>query len=185
MKETNQTHPTTIPEYSVRISSRAKYLRLTIYRDKGLIVTVPIIFDHQKIKEFVMTRTDWILKKLEYFKTNHYVKEDRRKEYIQLKERARDLVKERLAKYNTIYNLPYKGISIKSQKTLWGSCSRHGNLNFNYKIIKLPEELADYIIVHELCHLQEFNHSKRFWNLVAKAIPNYKMLRKELKLIKC
>jgi predicted metal-dependent hydrolase len=67
------------------------------------------------------------------------------------------------------------------QRSRWGSCSRKGNLNFNYKLIQLPQELADYIVVHELCHLKQFNHSHAFWNLIAETIPNHIELRKILK----
>ena len=75
----------------------------------------------------------------------------------------------------------FNKINIKNQKTRWGSCSKKGNLNFNYKIALLPQHLADYIIVHELCHLGEFNHSRSFWNLVAKVFPEYLGIRNELR----
>ena len=103
------------------------------------------------------------------------------KEYLQHKETARKLVIKQLEFFNGLYKLEYKRISIKNQRTRWGSCSKTGNLNFHYKIALLPEQLSSYIIVHELCHLSQFNHSQNFWNLVARAIPNYKELRKKLK----
>ncbi len=87
---------------------------------------------------------------------------------------------DRLKFYNNHYQLSYNKVRVKNTKTMWGSCSEKANLNFNYKVALLPIELADYIIVHELCHLKEFNHSQRFWDLVAKTIPNYDALRKKL-----
>lgn len=75
-------------------------------------------------------------------------------------------------------------VFIKNQKTRWGSCSKTGNLNFNYRLIHLSSDLVDYIIIHELCHLIEFNHSIRFWNLVGVHCPNYKKLVAELRKIK-
>lgn len=105
----------------------------------------------------------------------------RKAEYKKYKELARALVKSRIAHYSSIYMLKVNRIAIKNTKSRWGSCSNKGNLNFNYRIALLPQELADYIIVHELCHLVEFNHSKRFWKLVALTIPNYQELRKKLK----
>ncbi len=96
---------------------------------------------------------------------------------------ARLFIHERLTYWNQFYNFSYKRVFIKNQKTRWGSCSKNGNLNFNYKIIYLPPHLADYIIVHELCHLGEFNHSKRFWNLVEKTIPEYARCKNELRTI--
>lgn len=99
--------------------------------------------------------------------------------YRTYREQARTLVHDRIAYWNQSFALPYGRIAIRNQSTRWGSCSTKGNLNFNYRIAFIPMELADYIIVHELCHLIEFNHSPRFWNHVAKAIPDY-LIRKKL-----
>ena len=92
---------------------------------------------------------------------------------IKKREQARRFVESRIKYYNSFYNFKINRIAIKNQGTRWGSCSSKGNLNFNYKIIYLRPALADYLIVHELCHLQEFNHSKRFKDLVSKTIPDY------------
>lgn len=104
-----------------------------------------------------------------------------RRNYLEYKESARELVLRRVEHFNNIYNFPYGRISIRNQRTRWGSCSKKGNLNFNYKIVLIPEKLADYIIVHELCHLKEFNHSQRFWDLVAKTFPDYRKIRQDLR----
>ena len=72
-------------------------------------------------------------------------------------------------------------ISIRGQKTRWGSCSRGNNLSFNFRLMAYNRDIIDYVIVHELCHTKEMNHSKRFWNLVEQIVPDYKALRKELK----
>lgn len=103
------------------------------------------------------------------------------KRFDQYKEKARTLAEERIRHFNQAYDFKFNRISIKNHKSRWGSCSRKGNLNFNYKIALLPERLADYIIVHELCHLGELNHSRKFWDLVAKTIPDYSKARKELR----
>lgn len=103
--------------------------------------------------------------------------------YLKHKEQARALAHHKVAHFNTIYNFPINRIAIRNQKTRWGSCSRNGNLNFNYKIALIPEPLADYIVVHEICHLGEFNHSKNFWDLVARTIPDWKKKREELRRI--
>ncbi len=119
-----------------------------------------------------------------FFKTKK-IRKKRRKinqsSYLKNKEKARELVKERLGHFNQFYGYKWNKIAIRNQKTRWGSCSKKGNLNFNYKIALLSPEKADYIIVHELCHLKEFNHSQDFWNLVAKTIPDYKKIRISLK----
>jgi predicted metal-dependent hydrolase len=104
-----------------------------------------------------------------------------RRSYAKHKERARALAHARLAYFNAHYGFSWGRVAIKNHTSRWGSCSRKGNLNFSYQIALLPEALADYIIVHELCHLGEFNHSPRFWALVARACPNHKELRRALR----
>jgi predicted metal-dependent hydrolase len=94
--------------------------------------------------------------------------------YRKYKEQARMLVHARLEHFNAYYNFPYKKVFIKNTKSRWGSCSSAGNLNFSYKILFLKPAEQDYLIVHELCHLKEFNHSPRFWSLVAVQCPSYK-----------
>jgi predicted metal-dependent hydrolase len=94
---------------------------------------------------------------------------------------ARTLVHERLAHWSQVYNIPYGKVAIRKQKTRWGSASRNGNLNFNYRILFIPIREADYIIVHELCHLQEHNHSQAFWALVSRAFPDYRALRSKMR----
>ena len=97
------------------------------------------------------------------------------------KEQAELFVESRINYFNKFYNFKINRISIKNQSTRWGSCSSKGNLNFNYKIIYLKPELADYLIVHELCHLGELNHSKRFWALVKKTVPDYAEVGRQLR----
>ena len=97
------------------------------------------------------------------------------------KTRALELVSNRLAHFNQHYKFAIGRVSIKNQTTRWGSCSKKGNLNFNYKLALLPVELQDYLIVHELCHIGAFNHSKTFWDLVARTIPHHGELRKRLR----
>ncbi|MDB5194853.1 MAG: putative metal-dependent hydrolase [Parcubacteria group bacterium] len=95
-------------------------------------------------------------------------------------ERTRALVTERVSYWSGVYGIPYGTISIRKQKTRWGSCSQAGNLSFNYRLGFLPLHLADYVIVHELCHIRQHNHSPAFWALVAQAIPHPKKLRTHL-----
>lgn len=104
-------------------------------------------------------------------------------EYVQYKEQARTLVHQKLVQWNALYNFSYNRVSIKNQKTRWGSCSSKGNLNFHYRIVFLPEPLVDYLIVHELCHLGQMNHSKAFWDLVEKTIPDYSIRQNMLRNI--
>jgi len=90
-------------------------------------------------------------------------------------------VRSRLQELNRHYGFIYRRVVIRNQRTRWGSASLKGNLSFNYKIIFLPPQLADYLIVHELCHLKEMNHSKRFWALVAETVADPKKARRQLR----
>lgn len=104
------------------------------------------------------------------------------------KEAARALVLERVKHFNQHYGakhgIIHGKIAIRNQKSRWGSCSKKGNLNFNYKLVFLPAELRDYVIVHELCHVKEFNHGRAFWALVGETVPEWKALRKRLTKIR-
>jgi predicted metal-dependent hydrolase len=105
------------------------------------------------------------------------------KHYVEHKEAARQLICARLAQFNEHYQYEWKRVAIRNTKRSWGSCSSLKNLNFSYKLLLLPDDLCDYIVVHELCHLQELNHGPRFWALVAETIPDYKERIKRLKAI--
>ena len=93
-------------------------------------------------------------------------------------ERLRALAKEelppRLARLAAIHGFRYNKVFIKNNASNWGSCSSLGNINLNLRLVKLPQELQDYVMLHELCHLKEMNHSKRFWREVEKILPDYK-----------
>jgi hypothetical protein len=88
---------------------------------------------------------------------------------------------ERLARANQAYGYRYGRVSVKSQKSRWGSCSRLGNLNFNWRLLLAPLAVLDYVVVHELCHLKEMNHGAGFWRLVARACPEYAAHRRWLR----
>jgi len=105
------------------------------------------------------------------------------KHYVKHKERARGYVTARVEALCAEYGFQYGRIAIRNTKRSWGSCSELGNLNFNYKIVFLPNALAEYIIVHELCHLLEFNHSKRFWAHVESIIPDWRERRATLRRV--
>jgi predicted metal-dependent hydrolase len=92
-----------------------------------------------------------------------------------------DMIYSRLEKYTSISGLQYKNLRIKKMKSRWGSCSSMGNLNFNIGLSLVPIRILDYVVVHELCHLKELNHSTRFWNEVGKLLPSYKSDRKWLR----
>jgi predicted metal-dependent hydrolase len=170
--------------YRVRQSARARCLRITIYPNGDLAATLPSSASLEKLENFLRQKADWILRKIKWAKKRKpsiLLPKSSRREYLKYKEQARELARNKIQEFNQFYDFHYGRISIRNQKSRWGSCSQKGNLNFNYRIVHLPEKYLNYIIVHELCHLQEFNHSKRFWDLVAEMIPEYKKIRKEFR----
>lgn len=169
--------------YKLKRSKRAKRMRLAVYCDGSVVVTSPFGIGQSIIEKFISDKKQWIWDKIRFFKSvdSKAIRVFSRKDYLGNKDKAFALVNERVGFYNEIYGYSYNKIFIKNQKTRWGSCSRRQNLSFNYKIVFLPQKHMNYIIVHELCHLKEFNHSKKFWALVEKAIPDYLDIKKELR----
>ena len=98
-----------------------------------------------------------------------------------LASQARQTVPERVAYFAPLVGVTYGRITIRSQHTLWGSCSGKGNLNFNCLLMLTPPEVLDYVVVHELCHRKEMNHSARFWAEVEHVLPDYEIRRKWLR----
>lgn len=98
-----------------------------------------------------------------------------------LSERALVRIRERLQYYAPLVGKSPGRVTIREQKTRWGSCSSKGNLNFNWKLIMAPPPVLDYVVIHELCHLWEFNHSPKFWTLVESRMPDYRVWKKWLK----
>lgn len=169
--------------YSVRVSRRAKRMRIAIYCDSAVVVTLPLGFSADSAEEFIKSKFSWVTKTLERFKPYRHFAPYRsgRRDYKKFKNQAKQLALEKIEQWNKQYNFVFNKINIKNQKSRWGSCSKKGNLNFNYKIVDLPHRLVDYLVVHELCHLKEFNHNRSFWELVSQTMPDYKVLRSELR----
>lgn len=152
------------------------------------MVSHPTWATRRSVEKFLLEHTSWITRESERMK--HVVVPEKklrgsRRDYMAKKEEARTLVSERLRFWNMHYTFEYKRVAIKNMSSRWGSCSLKKNLNFHYKIVDLESDLQDYLIVHELCHLTEFNHGDAFWELVGKTIPNYEVLRRRLKGTYC
>lgn len=169
--------------YKLKRSQRAKRMRLAVYCDGSVVVTSPLGIQQSIIEKFISDKKQWVRNKIQFFKSvdNKAIRKFSHKDYLENKDRALELVNERIRFYNKKYSFSFNNICIKNQKTRWGSCSKRGNLNLNYKIVFLPSKHQDYIIIHELCHLKEFNHSRKFWALVEKVLPNYLEIKKELR----
>lgn len=167
-------------EYFLRRSRRAKQVRISVNLDGVVAVSLPFFYSEQLAEDFVRKNIGWILSKRQHFTEAGVVRYGAR-DYAKHKDAALQLVQEKIFNLNVHYGHAYNAIRIKNQKTCWGSCSRNGNLNFNFRILFLPEHVQDYIVVHELCHLKELNHSPQFWKLVAKVVPEYAKIRRGLR----
>lgn len=171
-------------EYQIRKSKKAKRMSLVVYWDGRCELVVPFknTPSQKDINNFVKENTKFIekrVKKLERNKNKTYLSHQG-VPFEVVKENTKLLVNQILAKYPD-YCKKIKTIRIKKYKAQWGSCSLSGCLSFNYKLSLLPVELCEYIVIHELSHMDHMNHSKLFWDNVFKFCPDYQQYRKELR----
>jgi predicted metal-dependent hydrolase len=169
------------------IRSRRRTISIEITPDAQVIVRAPLRAAVSDINRFIGEKADWIDKHLNKMRQRkEKEKETPRKELSQqeiklLTTRAKRIIPQRVRYYAEMMGLDYGRITIRMQKSRWGSCSSKGNLNFNCLLMRTPDEIIDYVVVHELCHLKEMNHSQRFWAEVEKVIPDYAERRKWLR----
>ena len=166
------------------VRSRRKTVAVEIRPDGSALIRAPYSMPNSVIKSFISEHEYWIeehIKKArEKRKELGEIKPLTREELLELVEQARGYLPPRIKHYADILGVKYGMITIRNQHTRWGSCSAKGNLNFNCLLMLMPEEVRDYVVVHELCHRLEMNHSKRFWSLVEGVMPDYKRIRKLL-----
>ena len=172
--------------YTLRRSRGSRSLRISINSNARINVSAPKYMPLYFLERFIVGKADWILEKIKLFKDNPIKNRlgGSAKDFAIRKKDAHHLVKQKLTEFNQFYNFSYQKFNIRNQKSRWGSCSGKKVLNFNYKLVYLSEPLVDYLIVHELCHLKEMNHSRRFWAEVARTIPDYAKRRRELHCFK-
>ena len=162
------------------IKSDRKTIAIEIKPDGQVVVRCPKQMRIEEARRFAESKADWIQKHLAK-RLPQDVAKYTPKEIEQLREQARKLVTERVRYYAPIIGVTYGHIAIRTQHTRWGSCSSKGNLNFNCLLALVPPEVLDYVVVHELCHRKELNHSERFWKEVERILPDYKTRKKWLK----
>jgi predicted metal-dependent hydrolase len=153
-----------------------------IVKGAKLIVRAPYFTKKERIEEIVKKHTAWVIKSIkkqeEKKEREHDVNEDQIKA---LKSQAKTVINNKVEKYSQIMGLKHGRITITSAKTRYGSCSSKGNLSFSYRLMHYPDDIIDYVVVHELAHLVHMNHSKSFYALVERYYPNYKDAIKILK----
>lgn len=167
------------------IRSNRKTVAIEIRPNATVLVRAPLIMKDAEIRKFIKEKENWILTHLEQVEERRRASKNVEKlsmeEIQKLADLALKVIPVKVKHFATLMNLQYGRITIRNQKTRWGSCSGKGNLNFNCLLMLAPDEVVDYVVVHELCHLIEMNHSKEFWAQVEKVLPDYKQRRKWLK----
>lgn len=171
---------------AVVVRSSRKTSEVSISGEKRQItVRVPLSYTDQDVERFLMEHRRWI--------ERHVAAAEKRareaetvppismEEVRRLADQALEVLPKKAAFYAKRIGVRYNRITIRNQKTRWGSCSAKGNLNFNCLLMKLPEEIQDYVVVHELCHRKQMNHSSAFWAEVEKILPDYRERRKWLR----
>ena len=162
------------------IYSKRKTISLVI-KDGRLIVRAPIGTKPSKIKELVNSHSAWIekgIKKSEQRAKSAVISKEEEK---LLRKTAKEILPLKTQYYSKIMGLKYGRITITGAKTRFGSCSSEGNISYSYRLMRYPDRAIDYVVVHELAHILEMNHSDRFWKIVAAVFPDYKERRRLLK----
>ena len=172
-------------QYTLLYSFR-KTLALEIRPNGELLIRAPHGYSKRRIEQFILEKEAWIQKSLA--RRCRYLEEQGRavpdmtvSEQKKLHKRAVELFHNKAEYYANQMGVAYNRIFVKGQKTRFGSCSSKKNLNFNRCLLFAPEEVLDYVVVHELAHLKEMNHSPAFWSIVEQEMPDYKVRRKWLK----
>lgn len=167
-----------IGEYNVEVRrSKRKSAAIKITADMQIVVFVPLYVSDNEIERMVISKSKWIDEHM--LKVQSTIDERSKLEKItfeQVKEfadQAVEYIPKRVKYYAEKENFVYNKITIKNLVSRWGSCSTKGNLNFNCLLMLTPDYVIDYIVVHELCHLREMNHSEKFWAEVEKIMPDY------------
>lgn len=164
-------------EYKL-IRSRRKTVAIQITRE-GVVVRAPLHMNTATINRFVESHRAWIEKALSARPAP--MPRFTQAQLEALTRQAKQDLPARVARYAAVLGVSYGRITVRHQKTRWGSCSGKKNLNFNCLLMLAPEAVRDYVVVHELCHLLEMNHSSRFWALVQQSMPDYPQHRRWLR----
>ena len=167
-------------EYKV-IKSRRKTLIITVERDGTILVKAPLRMSDEMIESYCMRNTEWIAAKRREHKRNAACgTPPTDEEIVQLKKQAAQVMGEKTEFYAQKMGVKYKSVKITSAKKRWGSCKKDGSLCYSYRTMLLSDRCRDYVVVHELSHLKQFNHSKEFYREIEKILPEYREAEKEL-----
>lgn len=163
------------------IRSARRTLALEITPSGQVLVRCPRRCTQAQIEAFVQSKAAWLETHLAKKAAQPKLPPFTNAEIHQLAQRALQVIPQRAAFFAPKVGVTYGGITIRNQRTRWGSCSSKKNLNFNCLLMLVPPEVLDYVVVHELCHLKEMNHSPRFWAEVGRVLPDYRVQKQWLK----
>lgn len=165
------------------IRSKRRTIAIEIQKDLRIVVRAPLGMQDAEIQRFVMEKQHWIEKHLQIASMRRAEKEAllTAEEIHALTTAALQDIPQRVAKFAPIIGVTVGRVTIRHQKSRWGSCSAKGNLNFNCLLMLCPERVRDYVVVHELCHRKELNHSPAFWAQVESVLPEYRAQSRWLK----
>ena len=161
------------------VRSSRKTLAVQIRADGTVIARAPLRMPKDRILCFLSEKASWIrmqqgrMQERENMRQQARIHLDAAQEK-ELRERAKSVLAQRTAYFARQIGVTYGKITVRDQKTRWGSCSQTGNLNFNFRLILAPSEVLDYVVVHELCHRRQMNHSTQFWQEVPQVLPDYR-----------
>ena len=162
---------------------------LQVCENGDAVLRIPNQLSADALQKFLDSEHAWIWKKVEQMQTR--MEQRQETGAVPVGELSRDelekikkKIESRVNAYKKVMGVTIGWITIRNQKTRWGSCSSKGNLNFNYQLYYLPDELLDYVVIHELAHRRYMDHSKEFWAEVEKYCPDYRERRQQLKKYK-
>ncbi|MBD5476295.1 MAG: M48 family metallopeptidase [Lachnospiraceae bacterium] len=170
------------------IRSNRRSFSISISPDGQITVRVPMRATQKEISHLLIEKRIWIVTKyleVQEKQRNRPVSELTDTQRLALEKRyiaaAKEYFPKRVAHFQQFTGGSYNRITIRDQKTRWGSCSARGTLSFNWRLMLAPPAILDYVVVHELCHLTHMNHSAAFWQKVESVYPDYRTARKWLK----
>ena len=161
------------------IRSRRRSVAVEITRDGRVVVRAPLWMTKREIAAFLERKREWV--------ETHLARMPQPQPPLTMQEReellaaAKEDLPRRVAQWAPLVGVSVGRVTVRCQRTRWGSCSAKGNLNFNCLLMLCPESVRDYVVVHELCHRREMNHSPRFWAEVERVLPDYRSHRRWLK----
>lgn len=157
--------------------TKRKTIYLQIKPDGSIELKAPTQMTNAQIQDFLNQKSGWIEKQLQAVKELQkqvlQIKSLIMEEIHELADKTLEVIPKRVAYFAPLVGVTYGRVTIRNQKSRWGSCSGKGNLNFNCLLMLMPRDVLDYVVVHELCHRKEMNHSPQFWAEVRKVLPDY------------